>query len=113
MNIKFNRIHVSEEDRQRVTCLNPDGSVVCQYEDPDMKLPRGMCGDHGDNIVVNSEISDSFCVVTATGEKHKILLTGKDGIKSPVSVAYRAINGTMIIRCRDSEKRIIFKLTLK
>ena len=43
--------------------------------------------------------SYTIVVITPDGRKHGTLLSHKDGIKCPVSLAYRAIDNTVIVGC--------------
>ena len=77
--------------------MMPNGSVAYQYRDPDLAGPLGICVDTEDSIMVCDYNSNNVHVVCADGIKSHILLTSKDGIKSPLSVAYRHTDHSLIV----------------
>ena len=93
------KIYVSDYNTATVTCMLQNGSVVFQYTDPDLVRPRGVCVDIKDNIMACGKESNNVHVIRADGTKSHILLTSKDGIKSPCSIAYRHTDDTLIIGC--------------
>ena len=96
------KIYVSDRDQDTLTCLKTDGTIIFQYKDPELRWPLGVCVDDGDNVMVCGSDSDNLHVVTSHGKKHSIILTSKDGIKYPRSVAYRQTDKTLIIGCREN-----------
>ena len=82
------KLYVSDYGTSTVTCMMPNGSVAYQYRDPDLAVPRGICVDNEDNIIVCGHNSNNVHVVCADGTKSHIIQTSKDGITSPFSVAY-------------------------
>ena len=83
VSIKSNKIYVSDEGQQTVTCLKSDGTVIFQYKDQELIYPRGLCVDDEDNVIVCGGNSHNIHVVTAAGKKSSVILTNKDGIKYP------------------------------
>ena len=96
---RSDKIYVFDWDQRTVTCLNSDGTVIYQYKDPELSQPRGVCVDDEDNIIVCGWNSHNVHVVTAAGKKHSVILTSKDDIMYPNSVAFRQTDNTMIIGC--------------
>ena len=105
------KIYVSDADTDTVTCLMSDGSTVYQYKDKDLKWPYGVCVDDEENIIVCGRASNNVHIVTASGRKHGCLLTSEDGIKGPVSVAYRHNDDTLIIGCWKANELFVYKMT--
>ena len=105
VNARSNRIYVSDAEEYTVTCLMSDATVTCiyQYTDLELRWTGGMCVDDEDNIIICGVDSNNVHVVTTTGKKHSILLTFRDGIKKPCSVAYRREDSTMIIGFPDDK----------
>ena len=104
-------IYVSDIGSSSVWCLKSDGGVVYQYKDRDLTSPRGVCVDAEDNILLCGNNSNTVQIVTASGKKHSTLLTAKDGLKSPTSVAYRHSNASLIVGCYESSKLFVYKLS--
>ena len=99
---RSDKIYVSDCDQHTVTCLSSGGTVIFQYKYSELREPRGVCVDDEDNVIVCGEGSHNVHVVTAAGKKHSVILTSKDCIMSPYSVAFRQTDNTMIIGCYDN-----------
>ena len=79
--------------------MKVDGSIVYHYKDTDLKGPRGLYCDDGDNIMVCGFNSNNIHVITSDGKKYGTLLSSQDGLKIPVSVAYRKSDDTLVVTC--------------
>lgn len=90
-------VFVSDRETSFVTCLSPTGSVLYQYNSPDLIRARGLYLDAVDNILVCGESSTNLQVLTTTGKMHKELLTAADVVKQPCSIAYREDSGTLLL----------------
>ena len=106
---KSNRIYVSDGLLDTLACPRSDGRVIYQYKDPEMSYPEGLCVDDEENITVCGRDSHNVHVVTAEGEKHCILLSTRDGIKYPYSVAYRYEDDTMIVGCYENDNMFMVR----
>ena len=103
-------IFVSDSNKSTLTCLNSDGTVVYRYTDQNLVWARGVLVDVEDNILVCGSKSHNVQIVTADGRKRSTLLTAKDGIKYPYSVAYRHTDNTLIVGCSNHDKLFVYKL---
>ena len=97
-------------DTGTVACMSADGNVFYEYKNKDFKNARGMYIDGENNIFVCDKVSNNIQVITSAGKHHGILLSALDGIKQPYSIAYREIDGTLLVGCSDQECVFIFKL---
>ena len=113
VSVKSNKIYVSDGERDTVTSLKSDGTVIFQYKDPKLSYPRGLCVDDEDNVIVCGSASNNIHVVTATGKNSSVMLTDKDGIKYPQSVAYRQLDHTLIFGCWDNDNLNLYKCVQK
>ena len=109
-NATTGKIYVSDTDTNTVTCLMSDGSTVYQYKDKDLKWPRGVCVDDEENIIVCGRGSANVQIVTASGRKLGCLLTSRDGINNPMSVAYRDTDDTLIIGCWALKNLLVYMI---
>ena len=105
------KIYVSDGGTDTVTCLMSDGSTVYQYNDKDLKWPHGVRVDDEENIIVCGGLSNNVHIVTASGRNNGCLLTARDGIKIPRTVAYRHTDDTLIISCSAQNKLFMYKMT--
>ena len=106
-------IYVSDAKAGKVACLMSDGSTVYQYQCKGLKWPCGVCVDDEDNIIVCGYESNNVRILTASDRKHGRLLTSKDGIKLPLSVAYRSTDDKLIIGCQNQNHLFVYKMTCK
>ena len=104
VNTSSEKIYVSDEAKDTVTCLNFDGTVVFQYKDPELDSPRGLCAYDDDNIVIVSKLYLHF--VTANGAKQRVQVFNKFDFRDDTyyrwenearSIAYRRTDGAMIL----------------
>ena len=103
VNASSGKIFVSDEATDIVTCLNVDGTVACQYKDPNLESPRGLCTYGDDSVMVVSK--EYLHIVTTNGEKQRLQLFYELGYLrySARSIAYRQKDETMIIGLHDDE----------
>ena len=110
VNVTGEKIFVSDLDTHTITCMTVDGDVVYQYNDNDLRWPRGMYCDSGDNILVCGWWSCNVHVITADDRKNRTLLSSDDGLQDPYS-AYRDSDDTLLVSCRHMKDILIFQLT--
>ena len=104
------RIYVSDCGRDTLTCLSEDGSIIYQYSDPELSFPQGLYVDADDYVIVCGYRSNNLQMISPSGEKVSTLLSKKDGIWLPQSVAYRPTDGTLVVGCYDDDLHV-FKLS--
>ena len=111
VNSSGEKIFVSDNVRDTVTCMSADGRVIYTYKDDSMRTPRGLLCDSEDNILVCGWRSNNVQVLTADGKRHCTLLTESDGLKYPHSIAYRDSDNTLLVGCDDNDHLLSFQLT--
>ena len=111
VNSSGEKIFVSDNAKQNVTCMSADGRAIYTYKDGSMSRPTGLLCDAEDNILVCGGYSDNAQVLTADGKRHCTLLTESDGLKEPLSIAYRGSDNTLLVGCRNSDHLLSFQLT--
>ena len=111
VNSSGEKIFVSGYDTDTVTCISVDGRVIYTYKDGSMRGPRGLLCDSEDNILVCGLGSCNVQVLTADGKRQCTLLTARDGLKDPWSVAYRDSDDTLLVSCFNSDHHLSFQLT--
>ena len=104
------KIFVSDYNTDSITCLTPSGTVIYTYIDGDMRDPRGLICDSGDNVLVCGRLSHNVHIISPDGKKYRTLLTSKDGLSFPWSIAYKESEDTLIVICLRSDKLLLFKL---
>ena len=84
-------------DLETLTCLTSDGQLVYQYKEQEYGWPTGILVDSADNVLLCYGASHTIVVITPDGRKHGTLLSGKDVIEHPVTLAYRARDNTVMV----------------
>ena len=106
------KIFVSDCNTHTITCLAPSGTVIYTYKDGDMSWPRGLICDSRHYVLVCGEGSHNVNIrlISPDGKKYRSLLTSKDGLTFPWSIAYKESEDTLIVGCDESDKLLLFKL---
>ena len=104
------KIFVSDWRTDTITCLTPSGTVIYTYKNDDMSCPRGLICDSGGNVLVCGWSFDKVHIISPDGKKYRTLLTSKDGLSSPRSIANKESEDTLIVGCYESDKLLLFKL---
>ena len=104
------KLFITDEYTDTVSCLMPDGTVVYQYKDAELKGPGGVCVDGGGNVIVCGCGSHNVQVIRADGTKCCTLLTSQYGVYRPCSVAYRESDNTIIVGCYDNNNILVYKM---
>ena len=81
-----------------------------QYKDQELGLPIGILVDSADNVLLCHISTHTIVVITPDRRKHSTLLSHKDGIKYPLTLAYRARDNTVMVGC-DSDQLLFIQLT--
>ena len=63
------KIFVSDCEKSIISCMTPDGNIIYQYKDGDLRYPEALFVDAGDNIFVCGHDSHNVQVITADGRK--------------------------------------------
>ena len=105
------KIFITDHETETLTCLTSDGQLVYQFKDEDVCYPRGILVDSADNVLLCDSRSHAIVVITPDGRKHGTLLSDKDGIEYPWSLAYRARNNTVIVGCVHTDQLACIQLT--
>ena len=104
------RVYVSDSDTNKnsVTSLDSSGSMIYHYTDPELQCPGGLCTDSESNIIVCG--NNTLQILTSEGKKLRSLQLPK----SPVSVAYRQNDDTLVVGFDDKHLLVFeFKKLLK
>ena len=97
------KIFITDLETETLTCLTSDGQLVYQYKEQRLGCPDGILVDSADNVLLCCGWSHTIVVITPDGRKHCTLLSHKDGIYYPWSIAYRARDNTVIVGCLSDQ----------
>ena len=105
------KIFITDQKTDTLTCLTSDGQRVYQYNYQQLGCPTGILVDSADNVLLCYADYHAIVVITPDGRKHGTLLSDKDGITRPWSLAYRARDNTVIVGCYDTDQLVFIQLT--
>ena len=105
------KIFITDLETATLTCLTSDGQLVYQFKGHEIGYPGGILVDSADNVLLCNSDSHTIVVITPDGRKHGTLLSHKDGIEDPWSLAYRARDNTVIVGCYETDQLACIKLT--
>ena len=93
------KIFVSDEKTSIISCMTPDGNIIYQYKDDDLRYPEALFVDAGDNIFVCGCYIRKVQVITADGRKYGTLISANDSLRDPYSIAFRESDNTLVVGC--------------
>ena len=104
------KIYVTDEAADRVTCLSPEGCVVYQHNYKGRCFTVGIIINSEENALVCGNESDTKAIVILNGNgmEHKVLVTSSIG--SPLSVAYRHNDASLIIGFRHGSAIRVYNI---
>ena len=105
------KIFVSDCSTSIISCMTPDGNIIYQYWDGDLRNPRALFVDAGDNIFVCDLDSHNVQVITADGRKYGGLISANDGLHDPYSIAFRESDNTLVVGCLSNNNIFCYKLS--
>ena len=105
------KIFITDLETKTLTCLTSDGQLVYQYREQRLAWPRGILVDSADNVLLCYYGSHTIVVITPDGWEHGALLSDKDGIECPWSLAYRERDNTVIVGCDYTDQLACIQLT--
>ena len=105
------KIFITDWETHTLTCLTSDGQLVYQYKEQRLGYPGGILVDSADNVLLCYYDSHTIVVITPDGRKRGTLLSDKDGIEHPWSLAYRARDNTVIVGCCYTDQLACIQLT--
>ena len=106
-------LFVTDLSNRNVVCMTLDGQLLSKSSSPELKSPRGILLDMGDNFLLcNDDCSGKFetCIykVTTNGTKCTKFLSSTDGIKNPHCLSYRNSDRMLVVTCQS--KLLAFRL---
>ncbi|XP_063425269.1 uncharacterized protein LOC134708557 [Mytilus trossulus] len=82
------RIYYTNYNSNTVQCCSMTGQTIWVFKDRSITTPRGISVDHNQNVYVAGESSNNLIVIQHDGKDSKVLLTNRDGLKSPYAANY-------------------------
>ena len=86
-----------------VTCCDLQGTIQWEFKDERvLKCPLGISVDNDGNLYVAGHDSINVVVISPDGQRHRQLLSSKDGLVEPIVLDYeRSTNKLLVVNKRD------------
>ncbi|XP_063420949.1 uncharacterized protein LOC134706170 [Mytilus trossulus] len=82
------RIYYTDYESNTVHCCSMTGQEIWVFTDLSISEPSGLSVDSNQNVFVVGGTSNNLTVIQHDGKDSKVLLTDRDGLKSPNAVNY-------------------------
>ena len=94
-----------------VTCCDLHGTTQWQFKDERvLRRPYGISVDKDGNVYVVGHDSNNMVVISSDGQRHRQLLSNKDGLVNPTGLDYdRSTNNLLVVN--DSDTAFLFDVT--
>ncbi|CAG2208007.1 unnamed protein product [Mytilus edulis] len=95
-----------------ITCCNDDSVTCCDLQGAvkwkvelytNLKGARGITVDNYGRVYVSGYESNNVVVISTDGSKHRVLLSGKDGLKKPQSLCFNRKNNNLLIANQEND----------
>jgi WD40 repeat protein len=93
------KLYYTNWDTQTVTCCDLHGTTLWEFKDERvLKYPRGITVDNDGNVYVTGRDSNNVVVISPDRQRHKQLLSSKDGLVQPHVLDYeRSTNRLLVV----------------
>ena len=97
--------------KHTVTCCDLHGTTQWQFKDERvLRRPYGISVDKDGNVYVVGHDSNNMVVISSDGQRHRQLLSNKDGLVNPTGLDYdRSTNNLLVVN--DSDTAFLFDVT--
>ena len=105
------KLYYTNCDTHTVTCCDLHGTTQWEFKDNRvLQGPRGISVDNVGNIYVACSNSNNVVVISPDGQRHRQLLSSKDGLSSPNVLDYdKSTNRLLVVH--DSTTAFLFDVT--
>ncbi|XP_052093244.1 uncharacterized protein LOC127729462 [Mytilus californianus] len=91
------KLYFINEDNA-VTCCDLQGGIKWKLElDAFLREPRGITVDNYGRVYISGYTSNNIGVISPDGSKHRLLLSDKDGLKSPQTMCFDRKNNKLLV----------------
>ncbi|CAG2253548.1 unnamed protein product [Mytilus edulis] len=91
-------IMYTEKEKNTVTCINMQGQVNWIFKDENiLKYPQGLSVDNYGNVYVIGRDSCNVVVISPDGQRHREILSAKDGLQMPSVLNYDRVSNKLLV----------------
>ena len=92
------KLYYTNYDTHTVTCCDLHGTTQWKFKDRRViQVPRGITVDNVGNIYVACSNSNNVVVISPDGQRHRQLLSSKDGLSSPNVLDYDKSTNRLLV----------------
>jgi DNA-binding beta-propeller fold protein YncE len=92
------KLYYTNYDTHTVTCCDLHGTTQWKFKDRRViQVPRGISVDNVGNIYVACSNSNNVVVISPDGQRHRQLLSAKDGLTSPNVLDYDKSTNRLLV----------------
>jgi hypothetical protein len=108
-----NKLYYANGDTHTVTCCDLHGTTQWELKDTSvLQYPYSISIDKDGNVYVVGYDSNNVVVISPDGQRHRQLLSSKDGLKKPRVLEYdRSTNRLLVVN--DNSTAFLFDVTTK
>jgi DNA-binding beta-propeller fold protein YncE len=105
------KLYYTNSKTHTVTCCDLHGPSQWKFKDKHvLPYPRGISIDNDGNVYVVGRDSDNVVVISPDGQRHRQLLSSKDGLVEPSALDYDNSNNMLLV-VNASESAFLFYVT--
>jgi DNA-binding beta-propeller fold protein YncE len=97
------KLYYTNWNTHTVTCCDLQGTIQWKFKDERvLRCPLGISVDNDGNVYVAGRDSINVVVISPDGQRHRRLLSSKDGLVKPIVLDYeRSTNKLLVVNMRD------------
>ena len=105
------KLYYTNYSTHAVTCCDLHGKTQWEFKDNHvLQCPRGISVDNDGNVYVVGYVSDNAMVISPDGQRHRQLLSSKDGLSNPIVLDYdKSTNRLLVVN--ESRTAFLFDVT--
>ena len=99
------KLYYTNTNTNTVTCCDLHGPTQWQFKDERvLQLPYGISVDNDGNVYVVGYYTHNVVVISPDGQRHRQLLSSKDGLSYPVVLDYdKSTNRLLVVNHQSSD----------
>jgi DNA-binding beta-propeller fold protein YncE len=109
--ISGDKLYYTSCTTHTVTCCDLHGTTQWEFNDERvLQWPLGISIDNDENVYVIGHTSNNVVVISPDGQRHRQLVSPKDGLKEPLALGYdKSTNRLLVVG--QSESAFLFDVT--
>ena len=106
-----NKLYYTNCDTHTVTCCDLHGTTQWEFNDERvLRAPHGISVDNDGNVYVVGNSTNNVAVISPDGQRHKQLLSDKDGLVKPAVLDYDRLTNRLIV-VNEKDTAFLFDVT--